>query len=368
MDVGYFISELLAQHGDVSVPGLGYFARTRVNGHYNEKEGKLYPPSYSVQFDPQTIEDETLAQYIVDKKNISLASSKYFIEKFINNIKLQAQSAETALGDLGWFYTEGPQLFFRPNTGLSTDPDLFGYQPVNLHKLGSAPVVSESTISATPVGEEYTAPVAVPQQHEETDDYRFETDEEHEAYLVELARKRSRNSTITFVVLALLFTGLVAYLVNRYDPSVFNLEPQKHKAIKKTEPVINAKVEHLEDTIAKDTAKTNAKPDSIVTTHTKTIKDTVAKTPAAVNNNIAGPRYEILGGSFATIEEANRAIKNYKTLGIEARILENVPGRKRKVTLGTYATRAEAVAAQEKILSTKKVKEADTYIQPYNIK
>lgn len=367
MDVGYFISELLAQHGDVSVPGLGYFARTRVNGHYNEKEGKLYPPTYSVQFDPQNIEDETLAQYIVDKKNISLASSKYFTEKFITNIKLQAQSAETPLGDLGWFYTEGSQLYFRPNTGLSTDPDFFGYQPVNLHKLGSEPVVSES--AATPVEEEYKTHVAVPQPEEETDGYRFETDEEHEAYLVDLARKRSRNSTITFVVLALLFTGLVVYLVNRYDPSVFKLEAPKHK-VTKTEAVINAKVEQPEDSTAtaKDTAKTIIKPDSIATTNIKTVKDTTAKTPATVNNNIAGPRYEILGGSFATIEEANRAIKNYKTLGIEARILENVPGRKRKVTLGTYATRAEAVAAQEKILSTKKVKEADTYIQPYNIK
>ncbi|MES2062790.1 MAG: SPOR domain-containing protein [Bacteroidota bacterium] len=367
MDVGYFISELLAQHGDVSVPGLGYFARTRINGHYNEKEGKLYPPSYSVQFNPQAIEDETLAQYIVDQKNISLASSKYFTEKFINNIKLQAQSAETALGDLGWFYTEGSQLFFRPNTGLSTDPDFFGYQPVNLHKLGSAPVVTEP--ATTPVEEEYTAPVAVPQQQEETDGYRFETDEEHEAYLVDLARKRSRRSTILFVVLALLFTGLVVYLVNRYNPSVFNLEAKKPK-VTKTEAVINAKVEQPADSdstiTSKDTAKTSVKPYSVTTT--KTVKDTTAKTPATVNNNVAGPRYEILGGSFDTIEEANRAIKNYKTLGIEAKILENVPGRKRKVTLGTYATRAEAIAAQEKILSTKKVKAADTYIQPYNIK
>src|SRR6478735_266105 len=113
MDVGNFISDLLAQHGDVSVPGLGYFALTRINGHYNEQEGKIYPPAYSVQFDPQVIEDETLTQYIADKKNISLASSKYFTDKFINNIKLQAQSEEVALANLGWFYTQGDQLFFR---------------------------------------------------------------------------------------------------------------------------------------------------------------------------------------------------------------------------------------------------------------
>jgi cell division protein FtsN len=366
MDVGYFISELLAQHGDVSVPGLGYFARTRINGHYNEKEGKLYPPTYSVLFDPQAVEDETLAQYIVDRKNISLASSKYFTEKFVTNIKLQAQSAETALGDLGWFYTDDSQLYFKPNTSLSTDPDFFGYQPVNLHKLGNAPVVINQP---APHEEEYAEPVAVPQQEEETDEYVLETDEEYEAYLVGLARKRSRNSKITFVVLALLFTGLVVYLVNRYDPTIFNLERQKSKPTK-TEAVINAKVEQPEDSTAtvKDTAKTSVKPDTISTTKTTVTKDTLVKATVAASNNVTGPRYEILGGSFATIEEANRAIKNYKTLGIESRILENVPGRKRKVTLGTYATRAEAIAAQEKILSTKKVKEADTYIQPYNIK
>jgi cell division protein FtsN len=370
MDVGYFISELLAQHGNVSVPGLGYFARTRVNGHYSEREGKLYPPSYSVQFNPQAVEDETLAQYIVDKKNISLASSKYFTEKFITNIKLQAQSAETALGDLGWFYTEGAQLFFRPNTGLSNDPDFFGYQPVNLHKLSSAPVVPEPAASVNPaVKEEYTVPTAVPQQQEETDGYRFETDEEHEAYLINLTRKRKRNSTIVFVVLAILLTALVVYLVNRYNPSIFNLEAKKPKATK-TEAVINARVEQpLDSTItAKDTAKTSVKPDSIATTTIKAVKDTVAKTPAPVNNIIAGPRYEIMGGSFKDLKEANTAIENYKKLDVVARIVEDAPGKRVKLTLGTFKTRAESEAARKELLKFKKVSK-DIYsleIKPKN--
>ena len=128
MDVGNFIGELLVQRGDVSVPGLGYFARTRTNGHYNEHESKLYPPAYSVHFNPKHVEDETLIQYIAGKKNISLASSKYFTEKYITNIKLQAQSEETPLADLGWFYTEGTQLFFRPGNNIGDNPDFFGYE------------------------------------------------------------------------------------------------------------------------------------------------------------------------------------------------------------------------------------------------
>nr|WP_067055572.1 SPOR domain-containing protein [Mucilaginibacter sp. L294] len=362
MDVGYFISELLAQHGEVSVPGLGYFARTRINGRYNEKEGKLYPPSYSVQFDPQAVEDETLAQYIVDQKNISLASSKYFTEKFINNIKLQAQSAETALGDLGWFYTEGSQLFFRPNTGLSTDPDFFGYQPVNLYKLGSAPVVTET--DTTPVEEEYTAPVAVPQQQEETDGYRFETDEEHEAYLVELARKRSRRSTILFVVLALLFTGLVVYLVNRYDPSVFNLEAKKPK-VTKTEAVINAKVEQPADSAVKDTAKTGAKNDTGALKENTPAKDTLSKVSPAQADSIGFPRWEVMAASFKTVQAANTTIKNFQTLGYTAHIVEDAPGPRVKVSLGTYKTRKEATNAINTLQKDKKISKE---IYPLEIK
>jgi cell division septation protein DedD/nucleoid DNA-binding protein len=362
MDVGYFISELLAQHGNVSVPGLGNFTHTRINGHYNEKEGKLYPPTYSVQFDPQSVDDVTLAQYIADKKNISLASSKYFTDKFINSVKLQAQSADAPLADMGWFYTQDAQLFFRPNTDISTDPDFFGYQPVKLHKLGTAAadMPAASTVN-------YAAPVTVAVPVEANTSEEFETDEEEAAYLVKQSHKRRRNSILTFVTLVILLTALAVYLVNKYNPSVFNLQASKPKA-GKTEPVINAKVVPIEDSTAKDTAKTIGKPDSIPAINTKAAIDTVAKTPPAANNITTGKRYEILGGAFSTIEEANRTIKNYKSLGIEAKILENVPGRKRKVTLGTYATLEEAEAAREKILSTKKVRASDTFIQPYNIK
>jgi cell division protein FtsN len=354
MDVGYFISELLAQHGDVSVPGLGYFARTRVNGHYNDGEGKLYPPGYSVEFNPQSIEDDTLAQYIVDKKNISLASSKYFTEKFVNNIKLQAQAAEAALGNLGWFYTQGEHLYFKPNTALDTDPDFFGYQPLSLHKIGAAPVAITATIP--PVEEKTVTPVTIPQKQDQTNGNQYQTDEEHEAYLVESAHKKKRNSTIVFVLLAILLTALVVYLVDRYDPSVFNLEAPKPK-VTKTEPVINARVEQPADTnaAAKETANTNYKPDSVKAAAVKPPTDSVAKTPVGENNIITGTRYEVMGGSFKDLKEANKAIANYKKLGVEARIVEDAPGRRVKVTLGTFKTRAESEAARKELLKQKKV-------------
>jgi cell division protein FtsN len=363
MDVGYFISELLGQHGDVSVPGLGRFAHTRVNGYYNDSEEKFYPPSYTVQFDPQFVDDDTLPQYIADSKNISLASSKYFTEKYVANLKQQATTSEVPIANLGWFYTKDFKLIFRSNNELNTDPEFFGYPAVEMHKLGKQEAVTQP--------DNYFTTTTNYQPEKVTE--QFKTNDEQEAYLIELTTKRRRKNIILFVGLAALLAGLFYYLYNKYDRSVFILDKSTAKA--KTDSIAEPKNvtvvqdstgANLNDTVKivkLDSAKKELAPQ----------KDTVAAkkvntVPPVVKDTVAGPHYEILGGSFGNVTEANTAIRNYKKLGFEAHILENVPGRKRKVTLGSYATRAEAVAAQQKILATGKIKASGIYIQPYNIK
>ena len=209
MDVGYFISELLGQHGEVNVPGLGYFAHTRVNGYYNDSEGKFYPPGYNVQFDPQFVEDDVLAQSIAQSRNISVASARYFTEKYVVNIKQQAIGAEMPLGEVGWFYTQGGALSFRSNNNLSTDPEFFGLPAITLHKKGAKPA------QVAPLEEAPVPDANTPQ---------FETDEEHEAFLIDHTRKRRTKTVWAFVILAILLGGLFAFLYSKYDRSVFNLD------------------------------------------------------------------------------------------------------------------------------------------------
>src|ERR1700744_4003433 len=105
MNLADYLSELLSQHDEVSVPGLGYFVRTRVNAYYDEREGLFSPPYHQVKFTPQPKDDDTFVQYVADKKNISLASSKYFAEKFISKLKEQALAGKYLFADLGLFYT-----------------------------------------------------------------------------------------------------------------------------------------------------------------------------------------------------------------------------------------------------------------------
>ncbi|HEK22173.1 SPOR domain-containing protein [Mucilaginibacter sp.] len=357
MDVGNYISELLALHGEVSVPGLGYFAHTRVNGHYNEQEGRFYPPSYSVQFDPQFIDDETLPKYIADKKNISVASAKYFTEKYINTIKMQAQNGDAPLADLGCFYMEDSKLFFETNQNQRNSPDFFGYEPLSLHKVGSAPVqpkqLTQENTTPAPIEVNIAAPAEILNPADD-DDY---LSEEEEAYLVNQVRKRKRRTSWLFIILMILFTAGALYLVNRYNPALFNVIGKKRETatkqpVKDTK-VINAAIEVDKDTAATDTPKTQP------ATHIaeKPIKDTTAKNTAPVVKDevVAGPRFEIMGGSFKDDKEANTAIANYKKLGVDAHIVTDAPGRRVKLSLGTYKTRAEAEAARKAILATKKV-------------
>jgi cell division protein FtsN len=372
MDVGYFISELLGQHGDVSVPGLGRFAHTRVNGYYNDSEEKFYPPGYAVQFDPQFVDDDTLPQYIAHSKNISLASSKYFTEKYVANLKQQATTSEVPIANLGWFYTKDFKLIFRPNNELNTDPEFFGYPAIKMHKLNPAAKMHElgKQPAITQPDDNFTATINYqPEKVRE----QFKINDEQEAYLIELTTKRRRKNIILFIGLAALLTGLFYYLYNKYDRSVFNLDEST------TKPKTDSIAEPKNVTVVQDSTGANlgdtvkiVKLDSAKKELTPQ-KDTVAAkavntVPPVVKDTVNGPHYEILGGSFGNVIEANTAIRNYKKLGFEAHILENVPGRKRKVTLGSYATRAEAVAAQQKILATGKIKTSSIYIQPYNIK
>lgn len=133
MDIAYFISDLLGQQGELSVPNLGYFVQMRMSAYYNEQEKRFYPPHYAVQFDPQVIDDDdTLAAHITARKKISLASSKYFIEKFVGNLRSQAQSEEVPFGGIGTFQSNGTQLVFKAGS-KQDDPALFGLNPVGLY-------------------------------------------------------------------------------------------------------------------------------------------------------------------------------------------------------------------------------------------
>lgn len=345
MDVGYYISELLGQHGDVNVPGLGYFAHTRVNGYYNNREGRFYPPGYSVQFDPQFLDDDALAIHIAEKKKISVASSNYFIEKFVFGLKQQALTGEAALAELGWFSTNSnTQLIFKPNNISSTDPEFFGYPTITLQKIGHQPAEPEAQNEDTEGTSEVSPPVTPHQQ--QVNNNAFETDQEHEAYIMELTTAKRRKSKWIFIVLALLFTAAGIFLTQRYDPAAFNF----FTTPKEKPPVAPTIIMATDDTVA-------AKKDTDTVPLVRNIDtDSVALKTTALANASLRPRFELIDGAFKSMKSASAAILQFKQKGVDQAKIVNEPGTGKliKISIGTFATRGEAEDGRKEMMASKK--------------
>jgi len=161
MDIAYYISDLLGQQGEVTVPNLGYFVQIRMPAYYDSQLKKFFPPHFSVQFDPQVIdEDESLANHISAIKKISASSAKYFIEKYIGNLKNQAVVEDVNLENLGTFSSDGLKLTFQ-SAAKSNDPSFFAYPPVTVYKIGEektkAPEVSQPVTSQAKIVQPVTA-------------------------------------------------------------------------------------------------------------------------------------------------------------------------------------------------------------------
>ncbi|WPU95989.1 hypothetical protein SNE25_10710 [Mucilaginibacter sabulilitoris] len=350
MDIANYLSELLGRHGKVSVPGLGHFAQVRVNGYYNDAEGKFYPPGYQIQFNPELLEeDDILVQYIAEKKKISLASSKYFTEKYITALKQEIAFNEVAFSNLGWFYMDQGQVAFKPQEKHSDGPDFYGYAPIAIKKLNQEPEKAVPpplpvAMSATLVTEEGQPQEYVEEEPEEV--------------------KRSVNVWAIVLIVAVVI-AVAVFGLYKYNPALFGADQQATKTAAeqpKDQPTTKA------DTVIPDTTQT-APP--VLDTPSKAISKPDAaldKTAANTTDTTAVPEYVIFAGSFKKQATSDLAIKNYKSIGIDARTL-NGPGTGKliKVVIGHFNTYKEGETLRLKLVKSGKLRK-DSYTQIINQK
>jgi hypothetical protein len=196
------------------------------------------------------------------------------------------------------------------------------------------------------IDSEFVAPAALVQG--QTDDYIYDEPEP----------ERSVNF---WVIVLLIIIGVILAVTGIYinKPSLIDKYIGKQES-----PEVVKTVPRPDTTIKSAPAKDSAATTSPAVDKTQTpVTASQQHSSTAVDTNTR-VHYEILGGAFGKLSEAETAIKNYKDMGFDARILD-VPGKKHKVTLGTFYTENAAAAAKKKLLSTGKIKEQDIIIQPY---
>ncbi|MDB5112654.1 MAG: hypothetical protein JWR67_3768 [Mucilaginibacter sp.] len=377
MDVSFYISELLEQYGKIGVPGLGFLEQARVPGYYNEAEAKFYPPSYRILFDSKPIDDDDiLVQYIADKKNISLTSSKFFTEKYITDIKENALLKEVALSNLGWFFTEKGELKFK---ATYNNPAFFGFPPVKIKKIENAPV-SEPVIEQSFAGE-VSDPELAEQAVAENDIYGNAEVTRSYAWLI--------------ILLVVLVAALAVFGIYQYAPSTFNQVIAWEQKITGTKPpVVKQKAEPRKVIITPivppkhDTVDTNS--NKIKTDTTKPITS-AAGVPAKPNLPVNAPavqtptngpakqtpanittsepsnvnpnaHWEVIALSCKTHVEAERVINYFNKEGLHAYISNDTRGSLIRIAVGAYNTNDEADSARIKLTKSKKIPK-DAYLK-----
>jgi len=131
MDIALYIVDLLHQHQEVNVPGLGTFFKKRVNGFYDEQKNMFIPPSQSLAFKLEQNENLMLADYCCAQRNISQETAIYFIEKFTKAVWEQLNTADLAdLKALGTLRKENNDYILEAPKGTVYDRTYYGLEAV----------------------------------------------------------------------------------------------------------------------------------------------------------------------------------------------------------------------------------------------
>jgi len=373
MDLAVYINELLGLQGEVNVPGIGHFAQVRINGYYNEKENKFYPPAHKINFDPEYQNDESLAKYISEKKNISLASSKYFIEKYVIGLKQQLATSKVDIAGLGQVYTSGAALGYSESANSKeNDPAFFGFKPVDIPaaekpavSYAPPPVVekekAEEVVEPVPVVENTNTdlvndriPPAPPKPTviEETEE-PVEPEYEYEEPV-----QKSRNTTWIALLLIAIIALLALMGLYKYKPDWFD----RSKETVQTFVAVDTTQQADKKTANVDTTK------KVITAQDSAAKAVALATSAAIDT-AAVLHFEILGGAFKSLDQANGIVKRYQTLGLQPKVLNHTKGKNYIITLGTYFNKEVAQKAIDSISAATKLKQgSDILLQTYKPK
>jgi len=332
MNLADYLSELLGLHDEVNVPGLGYFIRNRVNAYYNDSEGRFYPPYHQVKFVAQPKDDEVFAQYVADKKNISLASSKYFVEKFITKLREDASKGKFLFADLGLFQSDLDQLVFKPNERIPSDPAFYGFPPIDIFKATqplSVDMKKPVLAPDQPVSAPATAAVAIPPPPRAIHSPEYYDDE--------VEQKRGVNVWL-IILISLAVLALAAFGVYKFYPKAFEKVKAEYNKLTGNTADTPVVVRQGSKEIKKDTAKKTVPP-----------TDTAAKTVTTIvkPDSAKMVHYEAIAEEVRSLRVAEARLAHFRSLGLDAHIVPNTIGPLKKIAVGFYTTASAADSVEK---------------------
>ncbi|RZL36050.1 MAG: hypothetical protein EOO96_07810 [Pedobacter sp.] len=412
MDILLYLTELLQTRKTVGVVGLGTFYKKKLPGKYDEAIHAFVPPSFSIAFTTELKENEELANYINEKRNISTESANYYIGEFAERIQSQlAEIQEADVAPIGLLkIVDGETVLVATETsnigndfyGLPTITDGKPEETAKVEEEKLAEIIAENNLEEENPGQETVEENILALDEQETfeeitevktpetktyhqlneDPPVIETAEQEEQpeeiiavppivekevqpvyptpVYVEEEEKKGMPFFLKFLIAILIIValGAVVYFVN---PQFFKNYFNKNYAGQQDQ---NTPVTVAPDTLGKmvDTSKGDSltKNNEMVTL----VKDSVTKTENKIDSSKV-TTYEILVSAVATDKKANSIIANLAKEGIKAKKIR-LSKTMINISAGTFLAEYPAKLYRDSL--RKKLRNEGIYIQPINPK
>ena len=162
------VKELIMDHEQVGLPGVGTFVAEMVPATFSDKGYTINPPYRRLSFYPSRLEDSLLIDFYAASNQIDPETARTYITQYLAELKSVLQERKSIiLPGLGRLRaTKENALFFVADEGLDIYPAGVGLRPVSLksHVLEEEPVVIDVP---PPVSGREVEPIPQPEIPEE---------------------------------------------------------------------------------------------------------------------------------------------------------------------------------------------------------
>lgn len=315
-----YISDLLYKFDTVALPGFGAFVLKYQPATIDTNTNQLSPPSKIVSFDASLKNnDGILANYISEKEKISFFEACSKILAFVEETNKTLDSGNSVvMQKLGTFSKSADnQITFIADTSTN----------YNLETFGMGSVAAPSTITANrPSTPQQSATINV----------------------IPLQKKRHfpKAAIWVLIIIVILGGGSATLFILKPDfiqdlkisellsPADKNENPEN-----KTEQKVSEKHEVLKENISQDT----------IATDTSLQNNTVQNNQSVQNSN---GNFHIISASFRIKENAGNYVQTLKQKGYDSKVFFLDDKGLYVVSYNSYASKAEADEALQKIQST----------------
>jgi len=128
------VGELILDHDEVALPGLGTFVAEMVPASFSDKGFTINPPYRKLSFRQREGSDSLLIDFYARVNDVDKPAAERMISQFVTELRMDLTSKKSVvfpkLGKLR--ATKENHFFFVPDEDLSIYPEGFGLIPVSL--------------------------------------------------------------------------------------------------------------------------------------------------------------------------------------------------------------------------------------------